>query len=102
MAGTFVYSHVFGTAFDKPSRSQIFFSFAEIVAFEGQAEYGDALEALERAVIEQLAVDPEQVAGAEPGVAPISLPPDVLKRLEEFAEGDGTLPPPETIDPIDP
>ncbi len=66
-----------------------------------QEEYGEVLQEMEHEVIDQLTVDPQQVAGMEPGVAPAGLPPDVLQRLEEYAEGNGAMPPPETIAPAD-
>lgn len=66
-----------------------------------QEQYGEVLQEMEHEVIDQLTVDPQQVAGMEPGVPPAGLPPDVLQRLEDYAEGNGAMPPPETIDPAD-
>lgn len=83
-----------------------------------QLEYGDSLQEMEHQMIEQMGVDPTDVAGGAPGVPPPGLPPDVLqrlqeyagrgdlppdaqRRLEEFANGGGAMPPPDVISPPD-
>lgn len=66
---------------------------------EEQLARGEALEEMEYDTIERMGVDAASVAGGEPGIPPPGLPPDVLQRLEEYAEDNGMMPPPEMIAP---
>jgi len=68
---------------------------------EEQLARGEALQEMEYDAIEQMDVDPASVAGGAPGVPPPGLPPDVLQRLEDYAEGNGMMPPPEMIAPTE-
>lgn len=68
---------------------------------EEQLVYGEALQEMERQMVERIGVDPADVAGNEPGIAS-GLPPAILQQLKDTAYANGdVMPPPSAVTPVD-